>query len=142
MNKRDFLGDSEKPKTDAKYNLFGFQDHLTCWIYNSAEQFSRMDYISSFLTLTNVYTDSKGFFETKEKKEITKLFNKTTTAVDEYRNYIENHSKNRMIRQAWNPPKGLFQALLAFRTQLMEYMAEHELLIKRVRKSSEGAGEE
>jgi len=135
------LDGGNKGTTDAKWNLFRFQDHLLDWISMSAAFFQQRLYPDAFEALTNVYSDVYGFLEKKEREEIDKLFALATKATSDYLNN-SNHQQNMRRQNIMTslPPSEIYYAVLNLRKALMSAMAQHQLLIPMVKKSSAGAG--
>lgn len=138
----NFLDSGEKVDKEARWNLFKFQDHLLSWISLSAQHFHNKDYPAAFEALTNVYTDTYGFFNDEEKKEVTGLFNvslKQNNAYISYGTHYANVRKRSKI-STYAPPSGIYHSLLKFRIRLLELMTKYGLTIPQVDKSGAGAG--
>jgi len=142
-NPNRFLQADESKTKEAKWNLFKFQDHLLSWISLSSQYFQERDYPNSFESLTNVYTDTYGFFTEEEKKETDDLFKKAREATDAYSGYNINYGmiKRQVRNKTYQPPSDVYFSLIAFRKKLMELMTKYQLLIPQINKSEAGAGQ-
>lgn len=145
MKQYDFLGVGEEgeKRTESKYNIFNFQNHLLEWISISADQFQNRDYPSSFESLTVVYMDTWGFLDKKEKEEIDALFETARKETLKYINYNVNFQNviKKVKNQTYLPPTNIYFAILEFRKKLMALLARHNFLMMIVKKSQAGAGD-
>jgi len=132
---RRFLADKpNEGNTDAKFNLFRFQDHLVEQIAHIADYFRDREYASAFEALQTIYIDTNGFYSEKEKEQIQPAYLK---ARSEYLKFLNgNSSSSRMVNI---PIMDLYMALIDFKMVLMKYLAIHQFLIPTIRKSSAGA---
>ena len=123
----DFLAYDKERTKEAKWNMFKFQDHLLSWISLSAQYWQIRDYPNTFESLTNVYSDTYGFFTTKEKIEIDEVFKRARISTDDYSNYNTTHTKIQahIKGKKYVPPSNVHFDLLDFRKKLMELMTKY-----------------
>ena len=48
--------------------------------------------------------------------------------------------KRRIKNQTYTPPQNVYYSLILFREKVMQFMAEHEMLMKTTKKGAEGVG--
>lgn len=139
----DLIGRSgESGRTDVKFNIFRFQDHLLGLIDLVSKCFFLRDWPSSFEALQNLYIDINGFLDVGEKDDLDCLYE---TANDENNKYLQYNINYASVRykiknQSYIPPDSIYFALIAFRFKLMDSMTKHQLLIPQIKKGSSGAG--
>lgn len=124
----------ERGGADVKYNLFRFQDHIIRWLSVGSDCFFMKDYGSAFEAYQNVYLDCKGFFEKEELEELEKLYQEAYRLNVQYNNYQVIYDSNGKRKMSYSPPLQIYPALCKFRSQLLFYMAKHNMLIPIIKK--------
>lgn len=118
---------------EAQFNIFRFQDHLNYWIGITAHNFYLKDYSSAFESLQNLYADINGFLQSTEQKEIDEAYRKCLKENNEYLSKISawgSTGQNTRVNAS-----SLYYAIVEFRFKLMKAMANHQMLMKTIRRS-------
>lgn len=141
-NYAGLLDSNFEKNTEAKYNIFKFQDHLLYWIHYAADAFVNRNYPNSLECLSLVYQDVNGFFDEKERKQLDKLWEEALKECNKYINYNSDFTKKVIqIKECrYVPPSGVYKTLISFRKELMKAMAKHNMLMIMIKKSQAGAG--
>ena len=130
-----FLADQERDgKTDAKFNLFRFQDHLVEQIAHISDFFQEGKYGAAFEALQTIYIDTNGFYTKEEKGKLNTAYIKAR--VEYFKMRVPSSSSSRQTNVSVS---GIYMALIDFKMVLMEYLAKHQFLIQTVNKGSAGA---
>lgn len=137
----------KKNKLTAEYNLFSFQDHLLEWIRYVSFYWHEDDFINTSKSLTNIYIDCNGFFNDEERVELKKIHQEMKNNqfnLSKYDNEYQRRCKLAKQPIDYSPPENIipdfYNSILEFRITIMRYLAEHNLLMKMNRTSTENIG--